>query len=181
MQRNLDVETYRNGDPIPQVTDFATWLSLTTGAWCYYDNNITNGIIYGKLYNWYAVNDPRGLAPIGWHIPTVSESTILADYSGYTPEVGYVNAKILKETGTTYWRASNDIATNSTGFTALGNGYRDSHFDFVGINIFGYYWTSTDIPIDPTVAYAYLIYEDNFYPSDERLKEEGASVRCIRD
>ena len=70
MQKNLAVDHYRNGDPIPQVTDPTEWASLTTGAWCYYNNDPANGSIYGKLYNWFAVNDPRGLAPTGWHIPT---------------------------------------------------------------------------------------------------------------
>jgi hypothetical protein len=73
MVKNLDVDHYRNGDPIPQVTDPAAWAALTTGAWCYYYNDPAIGAIYGKLYNWYAVNDPRGLAPVGWHIPTEPE------------------------------------------------------------------------------------------------------------
>jgi len=79
---NLDVTTYRNGDPIPEVTDPAAWAALTTGAWCHYANNTANGTIYGKLYNWYAVNDPRGLAPIGQHIPTDAEWITLTDFLG---------------------------------------------------------------------------------------------------
>ena len=78
--KNLDVTTYRNGDAIPQVQDKNSWENLTTGAWCYYKNNSANGIKYGKLYNWYAVNDPRGLAPKGYHIPEDEEWTILEDY-----------------------------------------------------------------------------------------------------
>ena len=71
MNKNLDVSTYRNGDPIPNVTDPAIWAGLTTGAYCYYNNDsATYAVVYGKLYNWYAVNDPRGLAPIGWHVPS---------------------------------------------------------------------------------------------------------------
>jgi hypothetical protein len=74
MNKNLDVSTYRNGNPIPQVQDSATWVNLTTGAWCYYQyNDPVYGYTYGKLYNWYAVNDPRGLAPIGWHLPSRTE------------------------------------------------------------------------------------------------------------
>ena len=68
MKKNLDVSRYRNGDVIPEVADLSTWVNLTTGAWCYYENKSDNGTTYGKLYNWYAVNDPRGLAPAGWHI-----------------------------------------------------------------------------------------------------------------
>lgn len=80
-KKNLDVATYRNGDAIPQVQD-STWETLTTGAWCYYENNTDNGTTYGKLYNWYAVNDPRGLAPNGYHIPTDAEWTTLSTYLG---------------------------------------------------------------------------------------------------
>src|SRR5262245_42075520 len=71
--KNLNVSHYRNGDPIPQVKNNAKWAALTTGAWCWYNNDSANGAVYGKLYNWYAVNDPRGLAPEGWHIPSDGE------------------------------------------------------------------------------------------------------------
>lgn len=80
--KNLDVTHYRNGDPIPQVTDPTQWANLTTGAWCYYNNDSTNGTIYGKLYNWYAVNDPRGLAPIGYHIASDQEWATLFTFLG---------------------------------------------------------------------------------------------------
>ena len=79
---NLNVEIYRNGDVIPQVKDEKAWKELTTGAWCYYNNDPSNGTKYGKLYNWYAVNDPRGLAPKGYHIPTDAEWSTLIDYLG---------------------------------------------------------------------------------------------------
>src|SRR5262245_15639657 len=77
MAKNLDVAFYRNGDPIPKVNDGTAWANLTTGAWCYYNNDSTQSKKYGKLYNWYAVNDPRGLAPAGWHIPSDSEWTTM--------------------------------------------------------------------------------------------------------
>jgi uncharacterized protein (TIGR02145 family) len=80
--KNLDVATYRNGDVIPQVQDEKAWAELTTGAWCYYDNDPANGTKYGKLYNWYAVNDARGLAPQGYHIPSDAEWSQLTDYLG---------------------------------------------------------------------------------------------------
>jgi hypothetical protein len=76
----LNVSKYRNGDVIPQVTNPTEWTNLTTGAWCYHLNNTTNGAIYGKLYNWYAVNDPRGLAPEGYHIPSFEEWIVLEKF-----------------------------------------------------------------------------------------------------
>jgi len=84
--KNLNVSNYRNGDIILQVQDPAAWKNLIIGAWCYHENKPANGTKYGKLYNWYAVNDPRGLAPKGYHIPTDSEWDILTDYLG--PEAG---------------------------------------------------------------------------------------------
>jgi uncharacterized protein (TIGR02145 family) len=80
--KNLNVSTYRNGDTIPEVQDKNAWAKLKTGAWCYYENKTANGTTYGKLYNCYAVNDSRGLAPIGYHLPTDAEWTILTDYLG---------------------------------------------------------------------------------------------------
>ncbi|MEQ1800018.1 MAG: fibrobacter succinogenes major paralogous domain-containing protein, partial [Lacibacter sp.] len=80
LKKNLNVTTYRNGDPIPEVRDQTQWANLTTGAWCHYENNPANDAIYGKLYNSYAVNDPRGLAPTGWHIPADVEWKSLSDY-----------------------------------------------------------------------------------------------------
>ena len=128
MLKNLDVSKYRNGDDIPQVTDATTWANLTTGAWCYYENNTANGTVYGKLYNWFAVNDPRGLAPSGWHIPSQAEWVTLQNCLGNDP-----GGKV-KETGTAHWNPPNTGATNSSGFTALPAGSRsNSNGVFEGI------------------------------------------------
>lgn len=85
MTKNLDVATFRNGDPIPEAKTNEEWKKAGENkqpAWCYYNNDPANGAKYGKLYNWYAVNDPRGLAPIGYHIPSVVEWTIIVEYLG---------------------------------------------------------------------------------------------------
>jgi len=120
--KNLDVSTYRNGDPIPQVQDNTAWANLSTGAWCYYLNNTANGTIYGKLYNWYAVNDPRGLAPNGYHIPTDAEWTTLTTYLGGSTLAGGK----MKEAGSSHWLSPNTGATNSSGFKGLPGGFRYS-------------------------------------------------------
>lgn len=82
MVENLNVDHYRNGDLIPEIRDFNVWDTIRTGAWCYYYNDSAYGNTYGKLYNWYAVNDPRGLAPEGCHIPSTDEWIKLTEYLG---------------------------------------------------------------------------------------------------
>jgi hypothetical protein len=92
MLYNHDITTYRNGDVIPEVTDNAQWNTLTTGAWCYYNNDSANNADYGKLYNWYAVNDPRGLAPAGWHVPSKDEwSNMVSALGGDSKAGGNLN------------------------------------------------------------------------------------------
>src|ERR1035437_8570614 len=121
MLKNLDVSTYRNGDLIPKVTTTTAWDALTTGAWRWCNNDPAMGVIYGKLYNWYVVNDPRGLAPTGWHVPSDAEWTTLSTCLG-----GYaVAGGAMKETGTTHWTSPNTGATNSSGFTGLPGGGRN--------------------------------------------------------
>lgn len=125
---NLDVTTYRDGSPIPQVTDPTEWANLTTGAWCYYGNNATNNEPYGKLYNWYAVNDPRGLAPVGYHVATEADFITLIANNGGENTAGYA----LKEVGPTHWFQNyTQGSTNSSGFNAVGSGYRNYEGTFL--------------------------------------------------
>jgi len=171
MLKNLDVDKYRNGDPIPQVTDPAQWASLTTGAWCYYNNDPANAAIYGKLYNWYAVNDPRGLAPAGWHVPTDEEWTVLTTYLGGQSVAGGK----LKEAGTAHWSSPN-VADNSSGFTALPGGCRYSSGTFSGIGSNGLWWSSTAGAWARDLAcYSAGVGRYNYY------RYYGFSVRCVRD
>ena len=118
--KNLDITTYRNGDTIPQVTDPEQWGALTTGAWCYYNNDSTNNAIYGKLYNWYAVIDSRGLAPLGWHVPSDKEWYTLIDYLGGVDIAGGKMKSV-----SSLWISPNTGATNSSGFSALPGGSHD--------------------------------------------------------
>lgn len=124
MVENLRVTNYRNGDPIANIIEKPHWDSLTTGAYCWYNNDIANKGTYGALYNWYAVNDSRKIAPQGWHIPADAEWTILIDYLGGIYSAG----GSMKEAGTTHWASPNHLATNSSGFTALPGGYRGYGF-----------------------------------------------------
>lgn len=178
--RNLDVTSYRNGDPIPQVNDLTQWANLTTGAWCYYNNDPANGAIYGKLYNWYAVNDPRGLAPASWHVPSDAEWTILTDcLGGYLVAGGKIKATGTIQAGTGLWLSPNTEATNSSGFNALGGGFCYLG-NFVYIGFEGIWWSSSDYSstfawgrsLGYNVSGAYRRNED---------KRHGFFVRCLRD
>jgi len=176
MVKNLDVSKYRNGDDIPQVTDATTWANLTTGAWCYYENNTANGTVYGKLYNWFAVNDPRGLAPAGWHIPSQAEWVTLQNCLGNDP-----GGKV-KETGTAHWKTPNTGATNSSGFTALPAGGRsNSNGIFFGLGEGTTWWTSSEL--DATRAKAPFVDYNSTYLATPgyNFKTTGYSVRCIKD
>jgi uncharacterized protein (TIGR02145 family) len=178
--KNLDVTTYRNGDPIPQVTDPTAWRNLTTGAWCYYANDPNNGAIYGKLYNWYAVNDPRGLAPQGWHVPTETEWTTLINYLGGASVAGGK----MKSTGTTYWTSPNTGATNSSGFSALPASYRlgGASGGAFGGNLGGgiALWSATESNATSSF-YWYIDYNSELLGKWELNKAFGFSVRLIKD
>jgi uncharacterized protein (TIGR02145 family) len=133
--QNLNVSTYRNGDPIPKV-EGAEWAVLTTGAYCYYNNDsATYAAVYGKLYNWYAVNDSRGLAPAGYHIPSNLEWTTLATTLG-----GNDAGTAMKST--IGW-SNNGNGTNSSGFSALPGGFRNSQPIFELFGSHGLWWSST--------------------------------------
>jgi uncharacterized protein (TIGR02145 family) len=177
LQSNLNVATYRNGDPIPEVQDLETWRDLETGAWCHYANATANGVIYGKLYNWYAVVDPRGLAPEGWHVATDDEWVILTDQFGGNQESGGA----LKATGTQYWLEPNAGATNASGFTALPGGTRGTVNDFSKLNEDGWWWTSSES--SPAFGSSRLITHDFDGALDNysSRKEVGHAVRCVRD
>lgn len=175
---NLDVTTYRDGTPIPQVTDDTEWSNLTTGAWCYFNNMTANGVIYGKLYNWYAVNDPRGLAPVGFHIPTDAEWTTLANYLNAQSPTGNVGGK-LKEAGFCHWGTPNTGADNSSGFTALPGAMRNPFGDFAFFRRQGFWWSSTES--GPNILFRSLADNDNIFQINSAGREVGFSVRLIED
>ena len=185
MDKNLNTDHYRNGDLIPQVQNEVQWKNLTTGAWCYYNNDSANGAIYGKLYNWYAVNDPRGLAPDGWHVPSDSEWVDLYNYIRIIFPRCFPGQK-MKETGTEHWKYTSLSVTNETGFTALPGGLRTNWFDsyiFKWINENSFFWTSTprsDMPNKEAMSrYIYTIMDD--LSIDSNTLNTGLSVRCLKD
>jgi uncharacterized protein (TIGR02145 family) len=176
MQKNLNVCKYRNGDDIPQVKDPKQWANLNTGAWCYYENKTENGVIYGKLYNWYAVNDPRGLAPTGYHIPTIYEWSSLISFLGGEDVAGG------KMKATTLWNTPNTAATNSSGFKGFQTGFRGGDGAF-GYNVNDSDWWSSSEFNTPEYAWICRLYNNNgkanFYLWEGKVV--GNSVRCLKD
>jgi uncharacterized protein (TIGR02145 family) len=189
MAENLKVTHYRNGDEIPQVTDPNEWIGLTTGAWCYYNNEATNDDYNGKLYNWYAVNDPRGLAPEGWHVPSDAEWQELEICIGMeqsqTEKMGYRGTNEgSKLAGSYLWKTgelTNDPDFGSSGFNAVPGGYRfymDGKFYYE--RQASLFWTSDEDP------YNYSIFRNLFYLNTtiyryNDKKTYGLSVRCVKD
>jgi uncharacterized protein (TIGR02145 family) len=185
--KNLDVSRYRNGDVIPQVTDPTQWAALTTGAWCWYNNDsATYAATYGRLYNWYAVNDARGLAPQGYHIPSETEWNKLVKYldAGADTSCQACNQSLIAGgamKSTTGWNAPNTGATNSSGFSGLSGGCRNVvGASFSGINTDGYWWSSTETSTS-SAWFRYLYYDFIFVYRGNYLKSLGFSVRCVRD
>ena len=177
MTKNLDVSSYRNGDAIPKVTDNAAWAALTTGAYCYYNNDSTlYAATYGKLYNRYAINESRGLAPEGWHIPTDFEWSTLSSCLGGDALAGGP----LKEIGTTHWNSPNTGATNLSGFTGLPGGSRNDLGTFGEVGSSGLWWSSSeDSPGFFFFRSIYSIFDDLARSSS--VPRLGLSVRCLRN
>jgi len=142
-------------------------------AWCYYENDPANGAKYGRLYNWYAVKDPRGLAPRGWHIPSDDEWTVLTDYLGGEDVAG---TKMKSKSG---W-LDNGNGTNESGFSGLPGGGRDGSGTFGDFGGFGYWWSSTESSTS-NAWIRFLNYVDGNVFRYSSLKGKGFSVRCLRD
>ena len=177
MAENLKVTHYRNGDPIAKVTDDTEWSTLTTGAYGNYNHDDGNADIYGSLYNWYAVNDSRSIAPDGWHVPSDAEWQTLVGYLG-----GYaVAGGKMKETGTTHWNSPNTGATNESGFSAIPGGYRDGHEGYCSdIGSHADFWSVTEY--DSNCAwYRALSYDCPDVGNNYDNKRSGFSVRLVRE
>jgi len=190
MAENLKVTHYRNGDAIPNVTDATEWSKLTTGAYCEYDNNSANVDTYGRLYNWYAVNDSRNIAPEGWHVPTDEEWKELEMTLGMSQS----------EADDSGWRGSdqgsqlagnadlwsdgvleNNTAFGSSGFAALPGGYRYGYgggFDDMGYDAL--FWSSSEF-IGVNALDRKLRYGNAYVCRGADLMQYGFSVRLVRD
>jgi uncharacterized protein (TIGR02145 family) len=178
MAENLKTSVYRNGDPIANVTDNNQWASLTTGAWCYYNNDSQYDCPYGKLYNWYACTDSRGLCPIGWHVPTFTDWNNLDYFVELSSE--QLKSTGTLESGTGLWHAPNTNANNNLGFSAIPGGIRNfSNGSFSAIG------NSSNLS-STTIAgpvWSYILDYSNSYTFlyDNTVESDGLNVRCIKD
>ena len=175
MAENLRVTHYRNGDVIPNVTANGAWDALTSGAYCWYNNDQGTNAKYGTLYNWYAVVDSRGLCPAGWHVPSDAEWTAFAAYLGTEIVAGGKMKSV-----SALWISPNTDATNNSGFSGLPGGTRYDAGPFVEIGYIGYWWSSTEYSTD--IAWQrHLDYSNGYVITGFLPKAEGVSVRCLRD
>lgn len=174
---NLNVAKYRNGDPIPQITNTADWEAATSGAWCYYNNDPNNEAIYGKLYNHYALKDPRGLAPTGFRVPEIADFQTLETFLGGAAGAG----KKLKIAGDTYFTGGGNTGTNSSGFRALPGGLRHgvASLSFAGMGVIGVLGM-----YNPDGFYRYRVINrnrDDFYMDGQGYSEtNGYYIRLIK-
>ena len=178
MRENLRTSTFRNGDSIFHAHNNIDWASLQKGAWCMIENSNTQCEIYGKLYNYYAVSDPRGLCPKGWRVPSEKDFTKLVQHLGGEAIAGGK----LKDVGTTCWLTPNLGASNESGFSGLPGGKRSSTGNFGSIGNIGSWWTSTKNQNDTAWSISLFSFSGGnaVYKYYNDLSE-GLSVRCLKD
>ena len=177
MVENLKTTKYRDGSPISNIPDSAIWKKLNEGARCAYKNQVDYIAKYGQFYNWYAVNDPRKLAPVGWHIPTDEEWETLTEYLGGEKVAG----GMLKEANTSSWESPNIEATNESGFNAIPGGYRTNNGVSGFCGEWGFWWSATERSNLPFACSRFIVTNNSgigkqFYP-----KSYGFSLRCVKD
>lgn len=194
MTENLNVDHFRNGDEIPEAKTKIAWkkaLSKKQAAWCYFNNDPANGAKYGKLYNWYAVNDPRGLAPMGWHIPNHKDWETLVGFLG-GPEIAGI--KLKSKIG---WKEKN--GNNESGFSAFPGGFlttlgrdrlrvklkkgaKDDSPFFSGFGEMVYWWSKEFNPKhENSVWILYLNHWSDRADLDSYEFDSGLPVRCVKD
>lgn len=177
MVGNLKTTKYNDFRPIYHSENSSEWANIRLGAYCWYENDdVSYNDMYGALYNWYAVVDNRKLCPVGWHVPTDEDWTILTDYLGGIDVAGGK----LKETGTGHWDSPNEGATNETGFTALPGGNRTIDGLFGEIRTNGYWWSATQLDATFALGRSMRNSSDSVMTGTFN-KRYGFPVRCIKD
>ena len=184
MAENLKTTKYKNDTDIPNVTDNAAWVVLTTSAYCWYNNDVTNKPLYGALYNWHTVNTGN-LCPAGWHVPTDTEYKTLEMFLGMTQ--GQADAESDRGTdegtkmkNTTGWDSDGN-GTNTSGFSALPGGFRYRlDGSFLNMGALSYWWSSTEFSAT-NATYRRLDYDRSTVYRQSAYKTAGKYVRCVKD
>lgn len=178
MAENLKTTTFKTGESISKVTNNNTWSTAIFPTWCDYNNDVANGVRYGKLYNWFAATDSRNIAPDKWHVPTDAEWLTLMNTIGGLSVAGGK----LKDAGTLNWLSPNTGATNETGFSALpaGNRSYSANGTFGGIGYESYWWSSKENIGNSSFGLA-LDFDGSYASTISSEKQLGMSVRCVRD
>lgn len=175
MAENLNVATFRNGDPIPEVKSAEEWVKAgETGqpAWCFFNNDPANGKKFGRLYNWYAAVDERGIAPEGWHVPSDDEWTQLAEATGGTIQAG---TNLKAKSG---WTQGN--GNDKYGMNILAAGGRGGVSGFTGQGTVAVFWSATSK--SRSFGWYRVLHAQRtgvFQESDDKMS--GFSVRCVKD
>jgi uncharacterized protein (TIGR02145 family) len=191
MAENLNTSIYRNGDAISTNLGNPQWISTVSGAWAYYNDDVSNACPYGKLYNWASVLDSRNICPAGWHVPSDGEwSTVInvldpiANGGVNSPNVVGIAMKSSGslQGGNGYWNisGSNITGENSCGFSGLPGGYRGNDGNYYFLDYHGYWWSSTSYSND-SAWFRSLSHNLNNVDRSNIDVHVGFSVRCLRD
>ena len=181
MGANLKTTHYRDGSIIPGSLSGGAWSTSIGGAQAMYNGDPAVSAIYGLLYNQYAVVDTRGLCPVGWHVPDDAEWISLSTTLGGAVLAGGA-MKAIGElgAGTGLWLAPNTGANNSSGFSALPGGYRESTGGYGGLNSAANWWSTT--PFNLGVGWSWVLTSSSSNLSHyTSAKRSGFAVRCIQD
>jgi uncharacterized protein (TIGR02145 family) len=194
MAENLKATEYRDGTSLSQVTNNNDWINESLGAWDYYNGDAGNDCPYGKIYNGYAVENPLGICPTGWHVPDTADWNTLSLYLDPASNVicvgccdinnpcnqSEIAGGAIKSVGFGYWPSPNSTANNSSGFSGLPGGYRDPFTgSFFNIQNSGLWWSSSANANDK--YYQILTYNTETFARNLGAKVFGMSIRCIRD
>jgi uncharacterized protein (TIGR02145 family) len=182
MAENLKVSTYNNGSKIPNIKLLKDWSNSNEGAWCYFKNDTINNLKYGKLYNWYTIGTiNKNICPLGWHVPSDKEWSILLDLLGGDSIAGGK----MKEVEILHWKSPNTKASNISLFTGLPGGGRDKNADFHDpIQECGGWWSSTDSTLYEGANYSWarsMVFNEQKCFKNSIHKKDGVSIRCVKN